>query len=61
MSSENEPEKEELIENSDVYIHEHQWTAQMVGKDFFYHHDTIHVLYHINPMPREDFTLSDTF
>lgn len=43
------------------YVSEHVWTAQMVGKDFFFHHDTIHVLYHINPMERIDFTLSDTF
>jgi hypothetical protein len=52
-------EKEQ--EEEQVYIHEKIWTAQMVGKDFFSHHDTIHVLYHVNPMERQDFTLTDTF
>ena len=45
----------------DVYIHENVWTAQMVGKDFFFHHDTVHVVYHLNPMERLDFTEQDTF
>lgn len=53
--------KQEEPEEPYHYVHENVWTAQMVGKDFFYHHDTIHVLYHVNPMERVDFTLSDTF
>lgn len=54
--------KEEEEEQKEYhYVPEHVWTAQMIGKDFFYHHDTIHVLYDVNPMERIDFTLSDTF
>jgi hypothetical protein len=53
--------EEKKPEEEQVYIHENVWTAQMVGKDFFFHHDTIHVLYHVNPMERQDFTLTDTF
>jgi len=51
----------EDTQETPVYIHENLWTAQMVGKDFFFHHDTIHILYDVNPMERVDFTLSDTF
>lgn len=54
-------DEKEIVEENPVYIHEHVWTAQMVGKDFFFHHDTIHVMYHENPMDQIDFTLSDTF
>lgn len=38
------------------YIEEHVWTAQMIGKDFFFHHDTVHTDYTINPPEPEDFT-----
>lgn len=54
-------EKEPEVQEDYHYVPEHIWTAQMVGKDFFFHHDTIHVLYDVNPMERVDFTLSDTF
>ena len=54
-------EKEPEVQEDYHYVPEHILTAQMIGKDFFFHHDTIHVLYDVNPMERVDFTLSDTF
>lgn len=38
------------------YVHEKDWTAQMVGRDFFSHHDTVYTDYTRNPPEREDFT-----
>jgi len=52
---------EETVAQDDIYISEHVWTAQMTGKDFFFHHDTVYVKYDLNPMPRIDFTEQDTF